>query len=109
MPRLLNDIVHTILAAEADLDVDAPSSHAALLPEKVRDADVVIVMERELAGMNYESLLRAHPRLRLVALSGDGRSGALCELRPCRVPLGELSPQSLIDAVRAQPGYWSTS
>lgn len=111
MPRLLHDIVHSILAAESDIDVDDGSSHSAapMSLEHVRHAHVVIVTEPELARMNYESLLYGNPRLRLVAVSGDGRNAALYELRPCRIPLGELSPQTLVDAVSAERGYGSGS
>jgi hypothetical protein len=111
MPRLLHDIVHSILAAEPDIQMNDPSSHSTcpMTLDDMRAAHVVIISEAELAHMNYESLLYANPRLRLVAVSGDGRNAALYELRPCRIPLGELSPQTLVDAVRAQPAYGSTS
>lgn len=108
MPRLLHDIVHSILAAEADieLDVSAKNSAEPMSPETVRNADVVIVTEPELARVNYEHLFGKQPRLRLVAVSGDGRNATLHELRPSRIALGELSPRTLVDAVRAQPEYW---
>ena len=111
MPRLLHDIVHSILTAESDIDVDDGSSHSAapMSLEDVRNAHVVIVTEPEFLRMNYESLLYGNPRLRLVAVSGDGRSAALYELRPCRIPLGELSPQTLVDAVRLRSGYGSST
>lgn len=111
MPRVLHDIVHSILAAEPDIDVSDTSSHstAPMTLDDVRDAHVVVITEPELAHMNYESLLYGNPRLRLVAVSGDGHNAALYELRPCRIPLGELSSQTLVDAVRAQSAYGSTS
>jgi hypothetical protein len=36
----------------------------------------------------------------VIEISGEGRYGALYELRPRRIALGELSPPRLIDAVR---------
>jgi hypothetical protein len=47
----------------------------------------------------YRRLLDDHPRLKVLALEGDGRSGSIWELRPHRIPLGELSPRRLVQAI----------
>lgn len=111
MPRLLHDIVHNILTAESGIDVDDALSHSAapMSLDDVRNAHVVIVTEPELARMDYQSLLYGNPRLRVVAVSGDGRDAALYELRPCRIALGGLSPRTLVDAVRAEHGNGSSA
>jgi hypothetical protein len=44
-------------------------------------------------------MLGDHPHLKILLLEGDGRSGSIWELRPHRIPLGELSPSHLIKAV----------
>ncbi len=46
-------------------------------------------------------LLAHHPRLRIVALEDDGRRAFVYELRPRRMPLGELSPALLAEVVEA--------
>ena len=111
MPRLLHDIVHSVLSAESDIEIDAASLASREIPAAtaLREVDVVIVAEPELADMNYESLLYQHPRLRLVAIAGDGRAADLYELRPCRISLGELSPRTLVDAVHLPPRGLSVS
>jgi hypothetical protein len=104
MPRMLRDIVQAILATEPDIQVrtetrtEEGDESAAL-----NDVDVAIVAADEMASADYETLLYAHPRLRLVAIVGDGRSAVVYELTPTRVALGEFSRDVLIDAIRSKP------
>ena len=44
-------------------------------------------------------LLDDHPRLRILVVEGDGRLGSVWELRPHRIPLGELSARHIIQLV----------
>lgn len=44
-------------------------------------------------------LLDDYPGLRILVVEDDGREGSMWELRPHRIPLGELSPGRLIQAV----------
>ena len=46
-------------------------------------------------------LLALHPRLKIIALEDDGKCAVLYELRPRRMPLGELSPGLLAKVVEA--------
>jgi len=46
-------------------------------------------------------LLTHHPRLKIIALEDDGKCAVLYELRPRRMPLGELSPGLLAKVVEA--------
>jgi DNA-binding NarL/FixJ family response regulator len=109
MPRILRDIVQTVLAAQSDMVLTAAPASAPLDVTLDRlDADVVIVAEspRDTNGgaddERYATLLYAHPHLRIVGIAGDGRQAYVHELRPQRVPLGALSPETLVDAVRAR-------
>ena len=106
MPRLLRDIVNAILTREPDIHVAARGDDAALAEvgdsDALGNADVAIVAESEMASVDYEALLYAHPRLRLVAIAGDGRAAVVYELHPTRVALGEFSPQVLVDAIRSK-------
>ncbi len=87
MPLLLHEIVRTILSTEPDVEARA---------------DVLIIAEPRRTTDDYASILYAHPQLRLVAINDDRRHAVLYELRPCRALLGELSPESLVRAVRGQ-------
>lgn len=62
-------------------------------------ADVVI------SGGNSQSaavfdLLEERSRLKVLAVADDGRDTVLYELRPTRTQLGEVSPQTIVDAIR---------
>jgi hypothetical protein len=46
-------------------------------------------------------LLGRNPWMNVLKLRGDGRHASMFQLRPVERPLGEVSPQSLLDAVRA--------
>jgi hypothetical protein len=104
MPGLLHDIVRTTLESESDLELVSAETlqTRASLSDAIGDADVVILSADTPAPDHYESVLREHPALRLVAISNRGRHAFLYELRPHRQPLGELSPATLLQAIRTQ-------
>jgi hypothetical protein len=103
MPRMLMDIIRDITAAHEDIDVIGElAGHADLAGTAARTgADVVVVGKTaESRDEDYGEVLRRRPQLRILAISADGRRGFLHELQPRIVPLGELSPGSLVDAIR---------
>ena len=67
-------------------------------------ADVVVIGRGNKAGEGDEAAYRLVRQLRLKVLSvaGDGKSSTLYELRPQRIPLGELSARRLCKAIRAR-------
>jgi hypothetical protein len=103
MPRMLRDIVQNMLGGVPDVALTTAPVRVDGLDEMLAalEPDVVILDEASSRGDDFAALLFAHPRLRLVAISGDGRDAHLYELRPHRVALGALSPTALIDVVRA--------
>lgn len=103
MPQMLQEIVRTILSAEPDMEIDTStlSERGMASSEALRSADVVILSEAEARTDAHSAVLFAHPHLRLVAING-GRRASLYELRPHRLPLGEMSPSALVQAVRGQ-------
>jgi DNA-binding NarL/FixJ family response regulator len=101
---MLVNIIADTISSQRDMDVVSGADTTASLPDAAAQAkaDVVILARngaRERA--DYRELLYAHSRLKVIEISSEGRYGALYELRPRRVSLGELSPPRLIDAVRA--------
>jgi hypothetical protein len=63
--------------------------------------DVAIVSgEGETLDAALRELVCERPRLRALAVGGDGNEAALYEVRPHRTALGELSSATLLDAVR---------
>ena len=104
MPRMLSDILTNVLARERDMEVLRVLEKTDTLLRAVEEssADVVIVglSDTELPRVCGD-LVTANPHMKVLAVAGDGRRVFLHELRPHTVPLGEMSPAGLIDAIRA--------
>ena len=102
MPKLLLDIVRKVVESAPDMTVAGETADRELAPAAKRlRADVVLVAQG--AGQSdsdYVTLLRKRPSLKVLAITGDGKSGTLHEMRPYRIPLGEMSADTLRDAIR---------
>jgi hypothetical protein len=66
-------------------------------------ADVILVGEDAKRGEpEYTELLLSRPGLKVVALTDDGKNGTLHEMRPHYFPLGEISAETLREAIRGR-------
>jgi hypothetical protein len=103
MPRLLHDILRQLLADVDEVElVDPPATNAGIVETAAQThADLVIATEADAGPREATSLLARMPTTRALAVSHDGRSGVVYELRPVRRPLGELSAATLRQVVRA--------
>ena len=64
-------------------------------------ADVILIGQKAKESREqYEELLLRQPRLKVVTIADDGKTGSLYELRPQRIPLGEMSADVLCAAIR---------
>lgn len=103
LPRMLREIIEEIVSHEHDMEVVGEFSKTVGLLEAVdsTDADFLITGtgDSELVGVGQ--LLRERPRIKVLAVGADGRQTCLYELRPQKVRLGEISPQTLLEAIRA--------
>ena len=100
--RMLREIVEELCAAEPDLElVPEPHEHddLATVVEQT-GAECVISRDGALTTAEICRVLIAHPSVRLLAMAEDGH-GTLYELRPHRVPLGEASPLTVLETIRA--------
>jgi DNA-binding NarL/FixJ family response regulator len=106
MPRLLRDIVATIVGGEADIEVVGQVESAdELIRLQPRDVpDVVIAGQSHSVGAVAEELLGRFPTLRVLEVAGDGRSANVYELRPAREFVAQVGAESLLDAVRGGVG-----
>lgn len=102
---MLADIVRRVLSEAPDLEViDLSAAAAEDLMDSVKyhEPEVLITGLRPQESIDrFASLLRAHPSLRIFALEGDGRRAVLYELQPHTVPLGDVSAEGLIEAIRS--------
>ncbi len=101
LPRLLRDIVVTALSSERDMELVGEVPGARQLADVVRDsgADVAIVACEPSDVARLGRLVNRSP-VTLLAITDEGRRGALYELLPREVDLGELSPRGLVNAIR---------
>lgn len=109
LPRLWCDLLRGILADESDIDLSAVDAWTRTqrvpAPATGQTPDVVVLAladhrPDETPALPHE-LLRRFPAMRIVAIEDRGRRASLYELRPCRLALGELTPESFVRAVRA--------
>jgi hypothetical protein len=102
--EVLTGIVAGILESDPDVRIAATRQSDGSLDAAVGalPVDVAIVAgETADLGGPLRDLLCRRPRLRALAVGGDGAETVLYELRPHRTELGELSPPALLRAVKA--------
>ena len=91
---MLHGILRRLLATDPEVQVLEGASPA-------HDADVLVVSQSDPDDESIPvSMLLRSPRSRVLALGADARRAVLFELRPHRTPVGELSRDSLLAAVR---------
>jgi hypothetical protein len=103
LPKMLTEIVSDSLRDQHDMVLVLASADTIELRQAVAatHADVAIVDQARWGdGAGYEVPLMAFPCLKIFAVSDAGKRTVLHELRPQRVPLGELSPSGLLTAIR---------
>lgn len=103
LPALLGDILRATLSEQPDLEVFSDRSSGARVDAIVAftRADVAIIAQQS-SGRDRlaDELLRAHPRLTIVALAANARAGCVYHLKTEVVPLLDVTPRSLLAVVR---------
>ncbi len=105
LPKLMTDLLRHLIARDSGVAVVGQVGMDNILGEARRARADVIVIKQE-APDEYErfhALMYGRPRLRIVSLADDGAKGAIYELRPHRVRLGDLSVESLARIIAATP------
>ncbi len=104
LPGLLADVVTHLLESQPDIALVGKGGGGDTLVAAAEQGqpDVVILglASEELPPWG-EQLLRRIPSLRVLGVTRDRGRGFLYEMRPQRAALGELSPDGLVNAVRA--------
>jgi oxalate decarboxylase len=104
MPRMLLDMITDIVGPHAEMMVAGKMKDTADLRRAVKKtrADVVILKESATGPpQDHQELLYSRPQLRVLSITTDGRQFFLHKLRPDRIALGEVSPESLVQAIRS--------
>lgn len=107
IPNVLGDVITEIITTQPDMSVVASLRTHDGVPAAVErtGASVVILgvdADAEAAIAISDELLYDRPRLTVLTVTTDGRETALHLLRPHDEPLGQVSPQRLIAALRTR-------
>ena len=102
---MLSDIVKAVIASQDDFELVGEIAGTAGLAQAASKAVAdVLIVGGALGGSHPLRILYGAPRLKIVAIDADGRQGVLHELRPSRTLIGEISPATLVAAVRGATG-----
>jgi len=107
LPPLLRDIVRATLNRDADIEIATEVDRSAdIVPAVDRnDAHVAIVgvAASEWAALSdlLRTLLAKHADLTIIALASDARSGYVYRLEPRGIVIDDISPNSLVKAIRS--------
>jgi DNA-binding NarL/FixJ family response regulator len=100
LPRLLEQIVAEALVGAEDLALVGISSKLDDLSGAAEEARADVVVLRGADRAQVMTLLEQHPRLAVLSIDGDGRDSSLCALRPECIRIVDVSPTSLVAAIR---------
>ncbi len=99
---ILHDVIRGIVEVQPDMavvgDLDRPDGLGRTIA-KTDAAFVIWGVEDDVSDF-YPGLLHDWPQVKVLAVQGEGREGFLWQMRPTRAPLGELSPDRLVAALR---------
>ena len=103
MPPLLHDIVSDALKNQADVHLvgDLSAGDAVVSALRNDTIDVVIVGARQPDDSALVTeIFASSPQRKVLVIATSGRSAVLYQLRPHKRTLGDVSPQSLLEAIR---------
>lgn len=101
--RVVTGVLAETIAAESDMVVVGEALSGEDLPCTVAriDPDILVLDHRKApAPADWASTPYSDRPLRVLAIVGDDGRGLIYEVRPFRALLGEMSPPSLIEAIR---------
>jgi DNA-binding NarL/FixJ family response regulator len=101
---MLREIIESVVAGQSDMSIvgSLPTREPVIAALEKTPADVVIVgLRKAETAADLTPLLYERPRLKLLAISGDGGTTTIYELRPYSTALFDVSPTGLVDAIRA--------
>jgi hypothetical protein len=99
LPRMLRDIVNGLVSVEPDLEIVGEFGDGEAELDAIEAARASVVIAGAQAPLLARRLV---DRVRVLGVSADGRDGVVYELRPQARVLGEMSPATLLAAVRGE-------
>jgi len=107
MPRMLRTIVKDIVLTDPQCEIVAETPGQSNLGPQLQEtpADVIIlaVADPDDEPDRFAALLALHPAARIIAITSAGKRALLYDLRPHVTHMNELSPATLLFAIRQSP------
>jgi DNA-binding NarL/FixJ family response regulator len=103
MAPMLLSIVRNIVSDQPDFEVVGELSNPAglrAMVERTGATMVIVGRDRPDPPDAFGQLLARTPPVRVLAITDDGRAAVLYDLRPQRIPVGELSAARLVAVAR---------
>ena len=103
MPRMLCDIITSVVATQRDMVVVGrlPDLPGLMTEVSKTGAEVVVIgLPDSTLPAECDRLFDAYPHIRVLGIAADGRRAFLYEMRPHQSPLGEVSPERLVEVIR---------
>jgi hypothetical protein len=107
MPRMLHDVIGSLIGVEPDLCVLADDVEAGALVQRVarERPDVVVLCSPSVSPPPVcEELLGRFPGLTVVTLEERGQQASIYMMRPMRIRVAEISRVGLVTAIRRAAG-----
>jgi hypothetical protein len=105
LPRLLRDIVRRLVHDESDINVAAVGLSAVEMVDHVDKYPTAVVIigcdKKQMDEISFSLLDRAR-RTRVIAVARGNCDAVSYQLTPTCQRLGQLSPDSLLSAIRAR-------
>lgn len=102
--RLTREIIRAILEGQPDIEVVREATGwpaLVLLVDECRAQFVIVGTDQPELPIDCRHVLLERPYTRVLAAVDDGRQSLLYELQPRELPLGQLSPDRLLGAIRS--------
>lgn len=101
---MLSDLIRNLAGDDPGVEIVGELHDVSVMRDVAASAGadlVVVPLEDPGLSATCLALLEDRPRARVLGLVADGREGVIWELRPHRERLLVLTPETLMDAVRA--------
>ena len=103
-PRLLAELVARLIDSAPDVEIvgRVPIDDTLMTRAREMKADAVVLgAPANASDDSLDAMLYEFPTVKLLVFTSDAHQATLYELRPHRTPIGELSRDRLLDAIRS--------
>ena len=102
MPRIVREMLERTIDEQPDMLLVGVAEREQLLAStRAAEPDFVVVgVEGDDPPDDCRCLLAEQPHLRVLGVEANAGTAYLYELRPSKLPIGEVAPQEIVTAIR---------